>query len=110
MSETKKKNRIFILTRLIKQCNDIIPQKNIQILDVKQQMSLLVKDLKVLKEDIIELEQTTEPLELEIQEIKNLNDQVTKNAFTYIIKVAIKNNQLFKLQYDFFYLLICIYI
>ncbi|CAH1732965.1 unnamed protein product [Aphis gossypii] len=71
-----KKNRIFILTRLIKQCNDIIPQKNIQILDVKQQMSLLVKDLKVLKEDIIELEQTTEPLELEIQEMKNLNDQI----------------------------------
>lgn len=75
---------------MIKQCNDIIPQKNIQILDVKQQMSLLVKDLKVLKEDIIELEQTTEPLELEIQEIKNLNDQVTKNAFTYIIIVVIK--------------------
>ncbi|XP_050063745.1 cilia- and flagella-associated protein 57-like isoform X2 [Aphis gossypii] len=75
LAATKKKNRIFILTRLIKQCNDIIPQKNIQILDVKQQMSLLVKDLKVLKEDIIELEQTTEPLELEIQEMKNLNDQ-----------------------------------
>lgn len=53
-------------------------------------MSLLVKDLKVLKEDIIELEQTTEPLELEIQEMKNLNDQVTKNAFTYIIIVVIK--------------------
>ncbi|XP_027851487.2 cilia- and flagella-associated protein 57-like isoform X1 [Aphis gossypii] len=76
LAATKKKNRIFILTRLIKQCNDIIPQKNIQILDVKQQMSLLVKDLKVLKEDIIELEQTTEPLELEIQEMKNLNDQI----------------------------------
>ncbi|KAE9523980.1 hypothetical protein AGLY_015627 [Aphis glycines] len=76
LAATKKKNRIFILTRLIKQCNNIVPQKNIQILDVKQQMSLLVKDLKVLKEDIIELEQTTEPLELEIQEMKNLNDQI----------------------------------
>ncbi|XP_025200516.1 LOW QUALITY PROTEIN: cilia- and flagella-associated protein 57-like [Melanaphis sacchari] len=76
LAANKKKNRIFVLTRLIKQCKEIIPQKNIQILDVKQQMSLLVKDLKVLKEDIIELEQTTEPLELEIQEIKNLNDQI----------------------------------
>ncbi|XP_060844732.1 cilia- and flagella-associated protein 57-like, partial [Rhopalosiphum padi] len=76
LANIEKKNRISVLIRLIKQCKDIIPQKNIQILNVKQQMSLLVKDLKVIKEDIIVLEQTTEPLELEIQEMKNTNDQI----------------------------------
>lgn len=90
LANIEKKNRISVLIRLIKQCKDIIPQKNIQILNVKQQMSLLVKDLKVLKEDIIVLEQTIEPLELKIQEMKNTNDQVTKNYFTYIIIVAVK--------------------
>jgi len=79
LAAAKKKNRIFVLTRLLKQSKEIIPQKDSQILDVKQQMSLFVKDLNMLKEDIIELEQTTEPLELEIQNTKNLNDQVTKN-------------------------------
>jgi len=79
LAATKKKNRIFDLTRLLKQSKDIIPKKDSQILDVKQQMSLFVKDLNMLKEDIIELEQTNEPLELKIQNMKNANDQVTNN-------------------------------
>jgi len=85
LAADKKKNRIFVLTRLIKQSKDIIPQKDSQILDVKQQMSLFVKDLNMLKEDIIELEQTTEPLELEIQNMKNSNDQVTNNFFIFYV-------------------------
>jgi len=74
-----------VLTRLLKQSKDIIPQKDSQILDVKQQMSLFVKDLNMLKEDIIELEQTTEPLELKIQNMKNSNDQVTNNSFIFVL-------------------------
>lgn len=85
LAANKKKNRIFVLTRLLKQSKDIIPQKDSQILDVKQQMSLFVKDLNMLKEDIIELEQTTEPLELKIQNMKNSNDQVTNNSFIFVL-------------------------
>ncbi|XP_060864243.1 uncharacterized protein LOC132940541 [Metopolophium dirhodum] len=90
LAAAKKKNRIFVLTRLLKQSKEIIPQKDSQILDVKQQMSLFVKDLNMLKEDIIELEQTTEPLELEIQNMKNLNDQID-------IKLEVDINELKRL-------------
>jgi len=83
LAANKKKNRISVLSQLLKQTKDIIPQKDSEILNVKQQMSLLVKDLNMLKEDIIELEQTTKPLELEIQNMKNSNDQVIKHFFTY---------------------------
>lgn len=82
---TKKKNIIFELTRFIKQRKERIPHKEDQVLEVKQQMRLLLSALNLLKEDIIELEETIDPLELEIQKMTISNDQVTKNIFICII-------------------------
>lgn len=72
---------ILDLKKQIKVRDDIIEQKETRIFDEKLKMKDLEKQLLLMKENVSELEQTVEPLIIEIQDKKKTVEDVS----TYII-------------------------
>lgn len=85
LSAKQKTNRIDDLTRLLKDVNELIPQKDEEVYEIKQGKSNLEKKLNVLTDNIYDLKQTIETLVLEIRHEKQIIEIVIKYYFAYKI-------------------------
>lgn len=78
-----KEIRYFDLVRLLKNYHELIPLKDKEIQKVNSNVSKFEKSLDILKNDIAELEEASEPLIIEIQKTKNLIEQVNYCHHTF---------------------------
>lgn len=73
---TYKNDTIVHYTRMLKNCNELILQKDDHIHEIEKEMKSLENDINVLKGNITILEEITDPLLLEIQKKKYFIEQV----------------------------------
>lgn len=81
----QKNDTIIHYTRMLKNCNELILQKDDQIHEIEKQMKTLENDINVLKGNITILEEITDPLLLEIQKKKYIIEQVIRKYYSLLL-------------------------
>lgn len=85
LSAKQKKERINDLARLLKDANELIPQKDEQVHQMRQEKSILEKNLDVLKDGIVDLKKNIENLLLEIRNQHQIIEMVIRFYYVYNI-------------------------